>query len=612
MNIMMLLADMPALNVDADQSSHSEATANDMAASAADGATASGKAAESAASPAAHSLIEWRHSGYSEGETRRLLAPLYATRVVGAASGKEDEFASAGAPRACLRVRLEGSSIYLGVESSKTDGTKDSSPEVLVGAARKGTSEQDAVADLQKRLDAVLLWEHRLHAEALDGFDLGKTLDIGRELTGRDIVLFDAGFRLLAYSSGAEFLPPTLAYTVERGYAAPVSREHMDRYQSLDIQNAGGFEMRDLPLNENATQAPDAAKSADRSNKNEVPAATIGRAAVGSKPPTSAQAPARAPMASAASSPAQAAAPSSADTPIMWVRSIRTRRGHLYHLHMVGVSEKDQGAIALFDCLADSLRAQLERLELSADVGLKEGFIQELVTGSRDESELAERAWTFGFDPEGAFLAVRVQSIRYSYPRQRWEELCKTFAREVPKARCAYLDEGIAVLVSGEEADDPLADALSRLACREKVHVGVGDPARGVRSAPRAYRQACDAIGRFGQVRERAPRVILYDDCKPLIAREGIVKSNADGHLSPLCLQRAQAYDQEHGTEYVRTLMVYLRCARSKVETCAELSVHRNTLEYRLSRMAELFGIDLADKDLVGLLTMLAIAGEGK
>lgn len=555
MNIMMLLADMPALDVGAGQSSRPEAAASDAAASAADDAAANGKAAERTASPATHSPIEWRHSGYSEGEARRLLAPLYATRVVGVASdagGKENGAVSAGTPSACLRVQLDDGSIYL-----EADSTKDKSPEkaglrTLAGTAREGACEQDAVADLQKRLDAVLLWEHRLHAEAMDGFDPRRTLDIGRELAQHDIALFDDDFSLLAYSSGKQPAPASLVYTIEHGFAPPVSREQMQRYQKLDAKNPGGFEIAYVQP-ENAAERTGA--------------------------------------------------------PTVWVRSIKTRRGHLYHLHMVGVSEKDQGAIALFDSLADSLRAQLERLELSADVGLKEDFIQELVTGSRSEDELAERAWTFGFDPEGAFLAVRVQSIRYSYPRQRWEELCETFAREVPKARCAYLDEGIAVLVSGEEADDSLVGTLSRLACREKVHVGIGDPARGIRSAPRAYRQACDAIGRFGQVRERAARVILYDDCKPLIAREGIAKSNADGHLSPLCLQRAQAYDQAHGTEYVRTLMAYLRCARSKAKTCAELSVHRNTLEYRLSRMAELFGIDLDDKDLVGLLTLLAIAG---
>ena len=608
MNIMMLLADMPALDAGADQSSRSETAGSDMATIAAGGCT---EGAKNTAAPAPRPLIEWRHSGYSEGEARRLLTPLYATLVTGAASGTNDELAPAGAPRTCLRVRLERGSIYLGVDGSKIGDAGTVSPEVLVGTALKGASEQDVVTDLQKRLDAVLLWEHRLHAEALDGLDLGKTLDIGRELTGRDIVLFDAGFRLLAYSSGAESLPPTLAYTIERGYAAPVSREHMDRYQSLDIQNAGGFEIRDLPLNENATQAPDTTKDADRSKKNEIPAATSGTTVDG-KPPASTHVLASGSASPSTASPATVTSSSFADAPIMWVRSIKTRRGHLYHLHMVGVSEKDQGAIALFDSLADSLRAQLERLELSADVGLKEGFIQELVTGSRSEDELAERAWTFGFDPEGAFLAVRVQSIRYSYPRQRWEELCEIFARELPQARCAFMDEGIVVLISAGEASDSLVGTFSRLACREKVHVGVGDPARGVRSAPRAYRQACDAIGRFGQARERAARVILYDDCKPLIAREGIAKSNADGHLSPLCLQRAQTYDQTHGTEYVRTLMAYLRCARSKVETCAELSVHRNTLEYRLSRMAELFGINLDDKDLVGLLTLLAIAGEGE
>ncbi len=62
-------------------------------------------------------------------------------------------------------------------------------------------------------------------------------------------------------------------------------------------------------------------------------------------------------------------------------------------------------------------------------------------------------------------------------------------------------------------------------------------------------------------------------------------------------LQRIAAHDTEHGTEYVRTLATYLRHMGRLRPAAAELGIHRNTLEYRIGRIAELAGTDLENAD---------------
>jgi DNA-binding PucR family transcriptional regulator len=52
-------------------------------------------------------------------------------------------------------------------------------------------------------------------------------------------------------------------------------------------------------------------------------------------------------------------------------------------------------------------------------------------------------------------------------------------------------------------------------------------------------------------------------------------------------------YDAESGTEYASTLRTYLDFSRDSAKTSAALSVHQNTLRYRLRRLRELFGIDV-------------------
>jgi sugar diacid utilization regulator len=56
-------------------------------------------------------------------------------------------------------------------------------------------------------------------------------------------------------------------------------------------------------------------------------------------------------------------------------------------------------------------------------------------------------------------------------------------------------------------------------------------------------------------------------------------------------------YDREHHSQLMKTLYAYLNEFGALESTAAKLHVHRNTLKYRLARIAELTGWDLNDAD---------------
>ena len=64
-------------------------------------------------------------------------------------------------------------------------------------------------------------------------------------------------------------------------------------------------------------------------------------------------------------------------------------------------------------------------------------------------------------------------------------------------------------------------------------------------------------------------------------------------HLVSPAAASMRKYDAESGTEYASTLRTYLDFSRDSAKTSAALSVHQNTLRYRLRRLRELFGIDV-------------------
>lgn len=64
-------------------------------------------------------------------------------------------------------------------------------------------------------------------------------------------------------------------------------------------------------------------------------------------------------------------------------------------------------------------------------------------------------------------------------------------------------------------------------------------------------------------------------------------------------------YDKSNGSEFLRSLYVYLRHNRSLASAAAELKVHRNTLLYRIGRVAEITGLDPSDDEII-LPTLLS------
>jgi len=70
------------------------------------------------------------------------------------------------------------------------------------------------------------------------------------------------------------------------------------------------------------------------------------------------------------------------------------------------------------------------------------------------------------------------------------------------------------------------------------------------------------------------------------------------------------AHDAEHGTTYATVLLAWLE-SQGDVSACASrLTVHPNTVRYRIRRAAELFDLDLGDPDqlLVLWLTLRCAA----
>lgn len=105
------------------------------------------------------------------------------------------------------------------------------------------------------------------------------------------------------------------------------------------------------------------------------------------------------------------------------------------------------------------------------------------------------------------------------------------------------------------------------------------------------YQQAREAAS-FGQ--EHNKQITFFKECalSSLLLSES--RDFRVASLHPL-LEVLRRYDTEHDTELSQTLHTYLLCERSILKTAQTLYVHRNTVQYRIRRVEEIYPLDLED-----------------
>ncbi|MGH3802962.1 MAG: PucR family transcriptional regulator, partial [Pseudonocardiaceae bacterium] len=182
-------------------------------------------------------------------------------------------------------------------------------------------------------------------------------------------------------------------------------------------------------------------------------------------------------------------------------------------------------------------------------------------------------------------------------------------AAVLPGAAAAVRDGALVVIVQG----NPSAEALTALCQLDPgVTCGVSEPVDSPELAPRGVRQAERAID-LGLRLGRAGQPVRYDELGiyRLLCTIGDMQQLmgfARDVLGPLL-----DYDEEHRTDLVHTLSVYLHHHGSHKRSARMLHLHTNTVAYRAARIEAITGLDLDDPDdrLVAHIAVKIIESQG-
>ena len=261
---------------------------------------------------------------------------------------------------------------------------------------------------------------------------------------------------------------------------------------------------------------------------------------------------------------------------------------------------------------------QTERIRVETEMRLRGGFFDELLSSHVSGEEVLRRAALLGCDLSGGGAVLiftqpgfdefarkrKLGELQIGHLKTLLYETIDNAVREVhPNYLCIPRAESILLLL-GEplEGREALAKQVL-LRCRERlknlpVHAGLGKERETPEGVVHSYREAESAL-RLGQNLRTAGgvegKLHTFSELgiQRLLFTLSQKSSEALRDFEENSIGAVALYDEQHGTELVKTLRTYMDCDGDISEAASLLHVHKHTVRYRLRRVNELTGLDV-------------------
>jgi len=251
---------------------------------------------------------------------------------------------------------------------------------------------------------------------------------------------------------------------------------------------------------------------------------------------------------------------------------------------------------------ATVLAMELARVRSLAEseLRLRRDLLDELLAGTDDTDSAVARATALGYDLQRPHRVVIVEGhgpAGEQHPLDTVLQAVRRAARDEPAGTLLATRGTEVVLLADAE---PEWESLRRAVLRElgggRIRLGVGERCDSVGEFPRSYHQAKLAL-RLPALAEWDDRAIRFDDLGVYRLLVGISDLGEVERFVQRWLGKLLEYDEQRGSELVRTLSHHLEHGGNYEHTAKSLIVHRNTLKYRLQRIRQIGQLDLGDPE---------------
>jgi DNA-binding PucR family transcriptional regulator len=260
------------------------------------------------------------------------------------------------------------------------------------------------------------------------------------------------------------------------------------------------------------------------------------------------------------------------------------------------------------------LALQVERARLPERAGevVVGRFVEDVLEGRvADRRDLVARGKELGIDLDRG-AAVVVAAVHPRRPAEGdWQAraltvLSRATRKVVPTALAAFFEERIALIVPGADASlcrraaEAAAEAIHAAMPGFATSIGISRVAADPLDLARCAGEAVLAANVATPSPDEANAEVLefeqtgaYRLLLPAMSKDPAeLERFYTETIAPLA-----AYDEQYGTELVGTLATFLANDGSMAASAEQLFTHRHTIRYRLERVRELSGLDVASSD---------------
>ena len=239
-------------------------------------------------------------------------------------------------------------------------------------------------------------------------------------------------------------------------------------------------------------------------------------------------------------------------------------------------------------------------------------WIQMWLSGTpADDDLLTTRAQQAGFDPATSYMVSVFRAATKAGSPLPLESLISLVRddmtrRQVNGAVGQYVDVIVAIypienLTQTTRVRRIVEEVREQLATRSPsglVGAGLSRPCNGLSSLREAYREAKDAVSIANELGEREDTT-FYGDLKLFQLLLALKERNLDQlrRFYEDTLGQLVEHDERKQGDLIRTLNGFFQANGNLAKAAQDLDVHRNTLVYRLERIAELTEMNLDDAD---------------
>ncbi len=271
---------------------------------------------------------------------------------------------------------------------------------------------------------------------------------------------------------------------------------------------------------------------------------------------------------------------------------------YLLTLEMGRSFSDDDYAIINMLCEAISLEMSINKAYASYTGEIHEHMMIDLLEEKSTPSDIKNKMRSLQWEVNNEFyvMAVLIPKIDSAYSYMEYTRMrIKNIASG---CQIVYYEPYMVILFSPKDQENKLRVqvTLNRLFSERQLVAGVGLPFESIMDLKKHYLQAVRSI-ELGRLLRRDEQIFEYEnyfiyDILSLTENKAALTDFFHHHLIPL-----MQYDKSKGTDYYHTLHAYLKHALNKTSTANDLSIHRNTIDHRIQKIAEIIHLDLSNGD---------------